>query len=120
MVEAEDLSEIIAALEIELSRLGLSKNGMAVRLMLKSLGLPKWSALDRQQLELVLKILRSVKSEPGMDLMEGRIDRLERAFLELVDGHSKQPAIQSLRNDRRLKQTSDFLLTAHAENSNGT
>jgi hypothetical protein len=79
-----DLSELQAAVDVELKRLGLSKEGLTIRLLLKTAGLPRWHQLDPSGYELALKILKSAQPERSFVELSDRCARLEDDLHSLI------------------------------------
>lgn len=95
-IPIDDLSDVIVGVKVEMTRLGLSKDGLVALLLLKSFGFGKWISLDREEYEQVYDCLRTAKAD-HQDLWD-EVSLIKQAFLEIVDGRTSQPAVRAIRN----------------------
>lgn len=86
----DDLSDAIAFVELELKRLRLRKNSLAIQLLLLSVGVTRWEALDREGFRAIYSVLKRCQPGGAIDVLEAETQRLKEAVRALIGLLEKQ------------------------------
>jgi hypothetical protein len=81
----ESYSEAIAAIDVQLSRIGIAKNSFPVRLWLKLEGVSDFHELSLEQQQRLWEDLRDSAEAPDSPQISRRMRLLEATALEIID-----------------------------------